>query len=41
MRAQQFTYFAMPSALSPLVIPPSLSVAPPAEDISDAAFEQE
>ena len=41
MRAQQFTYFATPSALSPLVIPPRLSVAPPPEDISDAAFEQE
>ena len=30
MRAQRFTYYATPSALSPLVIPPRLSVAPAA-----------
>jgi hypothetical protein len=41
MRAQRFTYYATPSALSPLVIPPRLSVAPAPEDISDAEFERE
>jgi hypothetical protein len=40
-RAQRYTYFASPSGLSPLVIPPSLSVAPAPEDISDAEFERE
>jgi hypothetical protein len=41
MRAQRYTYYASPSGLSPLVVPPRLSVAPPPEDISDAEFEQE
>ena len=40
MRAQRFTYYATPSGLSPLVIPPRLSVAPAPEDISDAEFER-
>ncbi len=41
MRAQRFAGFASPSALSPLVIPPELSVNPPPEDISDTAFGSE
>ena len=41
MRAQRFTYYATPSALSPLVIPPRLSAASAPEDISDAAFEKD
>ena len=40
-RAQRYTYFASPSGLSPLVIPPNLSVAPASEDISDTEFERE
>lgn len=39
MRAQRFPFYAKPAALSSLVIPPDRSVAPPPEDISDAAFE--
>jgi hypothetical protein len=41
MRAQRFAGYASPSGLSPLVIPPDLSVAPAPEDISDAAFERD
>lgn len=41
MRAQRFAGYASPSGLSPLVIPPDLSVAPAPEDISDAEFERE
>ena len=41
MRAQRFAYFASPSGLSPLVIPPGLSVGPAPEDIPDAEFEHE
>jgi hypothetical protein len=39
MRAQRFPFFASPSGLSPLVIPPDLSAGPAPEDIPDAAFE--
>jgi DnaJ domain len=41
MRAQRFDSYASLSALSPLVIPPDLSVAPAPVDIPDAAFERE
>ena len=41
MRAQRFAGYASVSGLSPLVIPPDLSVAPAPEDIPDAAFERE
>ena len=41
MRAQRFAGYAALSALSPLVIPPDLSVAPAAVDIPDAAFARE
>jgi hypothetical protein len=41
MRAQQLAEYASPAALSPLVIPPDLSVSPAAVDIPDAAFERE
>ena len=41
MRSQRLPDFARPSALSPLVLPPALSDAPPPEDIPDAAFERE
>lgn len=41
MRAQRFAGYASPAGLSPLVIPPDLSVAPAPMDIPDAAFEQE
>jgi hypothetical protein len=41
MRAQRFAGYASPSGLSPLVIPPDLSVAPAPMDIPDAAFEGE
>jgi hypothetical protein len=41
MRAQRFAGYASVSGLSPLVIPPDLSVAPPPVDIPDQAFEQD
>ena len=41
MRAQRFIGFASPSGLSPLVIPPGLSVAPAVVDIPDSLFERE
>jgi curved DNA-binding protein CbpA len=41
MRAQRFAGYASPAGLSPLLIPPDLSVAPAPVDISDAAFEQD
>lgn len=41
MRAQRFAGYASPSGLSPLVIPPDLSVGPAPEDIPDAEFERE
>jgi hypothetical protein len=41
MRAQRFAFYASPAGLSPLVIPPELSVAPAPVDIPDAAFEEE
>jgi hypothetical protein len=41
MRAQRFAEFVPLSALSPLAVPPELSVAAPPQDISDAVFEGE
>jgi hypothetical protein len=41
MRAQQFGGYASLTTLSPLVIPPDLSVDPPPVDIPDTAFERE
>jgi len=41
MRAQRFGGYASVSGLSPLIIPPDLSVAPPPVDIPDQAFEQD
>ena len=41
MRAQRFAGYASPAGLSPLVIPPDLSVAPAPMDIPDAVFEQD
>jgi hypothetical protein len=41
MRAQRFDGYRSASGLSPLVIPPDLSVDPPPVDIPDAAFESE
>jgi DnaJ domain len=41
MRAQRFVGYASLSGLSPLVIPPDLSVGLAPVDIPDAAFEQE
>jgi hypothetical protein len=41
MRAQRFAFYASPAGLSPLVIPPELSVAPAPVDIPDTAFEEE
>jgi hypothetical protein len=41
MRALRFADYAPLSALSPLVVPPALSDAPPPEDIPDAEFERE
>jgi len=41
MRAQRFAGYAPLPALSPLAIPPDLSVAPPPVDIADADFERE
>lgn len=40
-RAQRFAGYASPAGLSPLVIPPDLSVGPAPVDISDAEFEGE
>ena len=40
MRAERFAEFAPLSALSPLLVPPDLSAAPP-QDIPDATFERE
>jgi len=40
-RAQRYAGFTSLFALSPLVIPPDLSVDPPPVDIPDAAFERE
>jgi hypothetical protein len=40
-RAQRYAGYTSPFALSPLVIPPDLSVDPPPVDIPDAAFERE
>lgn len=40
-RAQRFAGFASPAGLSPLVIPPELSVGPAPVDIPDTAFERE
>ena len=41
MRAQRFGGYTSLSVLSPLVIPPDLSVAPTPVDIPDAAFEHD
>ncbi len=41
MRAQRLAGYSSPASLSPLTIPPDLSVAPAPEDIPDAAFNQE
>jgi hypothetical protein len=41
MRAQRFAGYASLSALSPLVIPPDLSLTAAPEDIADAAFQRE
>ena len=41
MRAQRFAGYASPAGLSPLVIPPELSVAPPPVDIADQTFRQD
>lgn len=41
MRAQRFAGYGSVAGLSPLVIPPSLSVAPAPVDIPDEAFEQD
>ena len=41
MRAQRFAAYGSLAGLSPLVIPPSLSVAPGPVDIPDQAFEQD
>jgi hypothetical protein len=41
MRAARFADFAPLSALSPLMVPPDLSAAPPPQDIPDAVFERE
>jgi len=41
MRAQRMAEYARLSALSPLVIPPDLSVGPAPMDIPDSAFEHE
>lgn len=41
MRAQRFVAYGSLAGLSPLVVPPSLSVAPAPVDIPDAAFEQD
>jgi hypothetical protein len=41
MRALRFADYATPAELSPLVVPPGLSGAPPPEDIPDAVFQRE
>jgi hypothetical protein len=41
MRAQRFAGYASVAGLSPLVIPPDLSLAPAPVDIPDQAFEQD
>jgi hypothetical protein len=41
MRAQRFADYTPLEGLSPLVVPPSLSVSPAPEDIPDAAFGQD
>jgi hypothetical protein len=41
MRAQRFSDYASVAGLSPLVVPPNLSVAPAPVDIPDQAFEQD
>lgn len=41
MRAQRFSGYASVSGLSPLVIPPDLSVSPPPVDIPDGEFERD
>ncbi len=41
MRAQRFADYGPLEVLSPLVVPPSLSVSPPPVDIPDAAFGQD
>jgi hypothetical protein len=41
MRAQRFTGYGSVAGLSPLAIPPSLSVAPAPVDIPDQAFQQD
>ncbi len=41
MRAQRLAGYASPSSLSPLTIPPDLSVTPAPEDIPDAVFERD
>jgi hypothetical protein len=41
MRAQRFADFATLSALSPLIVPPAPSDAPPPEDIPDDVFERD
>lgn len=41
MRAQRFAGYGSVSGLSPLVIPPDLSLAPAPVDIPDQAFEQD
>ncbi len=41
MRARRFADYATLSALSPLMVPPAPSDAPPPEDIPDAVFERE
>ena len=41
MRAQRFAGYGSVSGLSPLVIPPDLSLAPAPMDIPDQAFEQD
>jgi hypothetical protein len=40
MRAERFAEFTPLSSLSPLLVPPDLSDAPP-QDIPDAMFERE
>ena len=41
MRAQRFAEFLPLAKLSPLVVPPELSAAEPAQDIPDAVFERD